>query len=324
MKRRAGLWWAALALAVVAVAVPAGIGLASSGTQAAPARRAGPAPIHSAPSHRSPEPSRVKAVLADLMRTATAGRLTASTTAPGMPACAPPPIPTATYPPGRPYGVPFLAAITDGQVLAGYDQWTANHLAWTVGKRKFDSLPVGVEDLRYHRMGDGLAPTSESDGRDPPAGRRVLRQRRRQLPVRPLAGRPMHPDPGPVRPVAGQLRTPTGPRELSPRRRHLQQLLDADLRLLSLRGESGPLRNDHPLRQRGRTRRRARSLGEDGRGDHSQRGPATALDDHLHLHRPPPPPSRSRRRPPRCRPRHRDHRPPPTPTSGRSRAPRRL
>ena len=146
MKRRAGLWWAAFALAVVAVAVSAGIGLASAGTQAASGRRAGrdgAATIHPAPSDRAPEPSRVKAVLADLMRTATAGRLTASTTAPGMPVCAPPPVPTATNPPGRPYGVPFLAAITDGQVLAGYDQWSANHLAWTVGKRKFALDPWG-------------------------------------------------------------------------------------------------------------------------------------------------------------------------------------
>ena len=66
----------------------------------------------------------------------TTGQLTASTDAPGMPACA-----AAdhsgirTYPPGNGYGVPFLAAITNGQVLAGYDEWTANHLIWKVGRK---------------------------------------------------------------------------------------------------------------------------------------------------------------------------------------------
>ena len=58
-----------------------------------------------------------------------------------MPACAPPPIPSATNPPGNAYGVPFLAAITDGQVLAGYDEWTANHLVWKVGKKSFHLFP---------------------------------------------------------------------------------------------------------------------------------------------------------------------------------------
>jgi hypothetical protein len=52
--------------------------------------------------------------------------------APGAPACAPPPLPKATYPPNNSYGIPFLAEITGGQVLAGYDEWTANHLTWTV------------------------------------------------------------------------------------------------------------------------------------------------------------------------------------------------
>jgi hypothetical protein len=56
-----------------------------------------------------------------------AAQLTDST---GMPTCAPPAIPAATYPPGQSYGIPFLAAITDGQVLAGYDEWTANHLTY--------------------------------------------------------------------------------------------------------------------------------------------------------------------------------------------------
>jgi hypothetical protein len=50
-------------------------------------------------------------------------------------------MPAATYPPGAAYGVPFLAAITNGQVLAGYDEWTANHLVWKADGMKFDLYP---------------------------------------------------------------------------------------------------------------------------------------------------------------------------------------
>jgi len=67
--------------------------------------------------------------------------LTALTDAPGMPACAPPPVPAATYPPGQSYGIPFLAAVTGGQVLAGYDEWTANHLTWKVQGTTYDLYP---------------------------------------------------------------------------------------------------------------------------------------------------------------------------------------
>ena len=61
--------------------------------------------------------------------------------APGMPTCAPPPVPAATYPPGNSYGIPFLAAITNGQVLAGYDEWTANHLTWRAQGTTYDLDP---------------------------------------------------------------------------------------------------------------------------------------------------------------------------------------
>jgi len=37
--------------------------------------------------------------------------------------------------------VPFLAAITNGQILAGYDEWTANHPVWTVGSTTYDLYP---------------------------------------------------------------------------------------------------------------------------------------------------------------------------------------
>jgi hypothetical protein len=57
--------------------------------------------------------------------------------APGMPTCAPPPLPAATYPPGHSYGIPFLAAVTDGQIITGYDEWTANHRHWKAGGKTY-------------------------------------------------------------------------------------------------------------------------------------------------------------------------------------------
>jgi len=142
MKRKAWLRLAAFGLAAMtAVAAPAAAHIALPGAHVTTTDRT-KAAARTTPSPRSPDPSRVRAVLADLIRAESAGgRLTASTSAPGMPVCAPPPIPSSTYPPGNGYGVPFLAAITNGQVLAGYDQWTANHLAWKVGKKKFSLYP---------------------------------------------------------------------------------------------------------------------------------------------------------------------------------------
>jgi len=67
----------------------------------------------------------------------TAGGGTAQlTSSAGTPACAPPPVPAATYPPGHSYGIPFLAAVTNGEVLAGYGEWTANNLTYTVQVKK--------------------------------------------------------------------------------------------------------------------------------------------------------------------------------------------
>jgi hypothetical protein len=62
-------------------------------------------------------------------------------TTPGMPTCKPPPLPAATYPPGNSYGVPFLAAVTDGTIVAGYDEWTANHPNWTAGGKSYRLHP---------------------------------------------------------------------------------------------------------------------------------------------------------------------------------------
>ena len=57
--------------------------------------------------------------------------------APGAPTCTPPALPAPTYPPGHSYGVPFLAAITGAQIITGYDEWTANHRHWKVGKKTY-------------------------------------------------------------------------------------------------------------------------------------------------------------------------------------------
>jgi hypothetical protein len=62
--------------------------------------------------------------------------------APGMPTCKRPTIPAPTYPPGNSYGVPFLAAITNGQVLSGYGEWTADNTVYKV--------TVGGKTKTYH------------------------------------------------------------------------------------------------------------------------------------------------------------------------------
>ena len=92
------------------------------------------------------------------------------TSAPGMPTCTPPPIPAATYPPTGGYGIPFLAAITNGQVLAGYDEWTANNLVFKAMGKTYDLYPWQSEDLRHQRLGHWPAQlpslTAEIPGQD--------------------------------------------------------------------------------------------------------------------------------------------------------------
>lgn len=124
-----------LVLFVVPVAVPVGAGHAPSVRRTA-------APRPDSPIRRL-DSSTVRRAMADLSRAqvGTVARLTALMTGPGMPACAPPPVPAPTFPPGSTYGVPFLAAITNGQVLAGYDAWTANHLVWKVQNTTFNLYP---------------------------------------------------------------------------------------------------------------------------------------------------------------------------------------
>jgi hypothetical protein len=71
------------------------------------------------------------------------------TTSAGMPKCAAPAIPAATNPPGHTYGVPFLAAITDGELLTGYDEWTANNYDYVAKGKTYHLYPwqSSVDDI---------------------------------------------------------------------------------------------------------------------------------------------------------------------------------
>jgi hypothetical protein len=88
--------------------------------------------------------------LAALRRAAgAANRARVSLAASGaLPACTPPPLPPPTYPVvqnghsnGQPYGIPFEAALTNGQLLTGYDEWMANHSVYRAGARTYHLYP---------------------------------------------------------------------------------------------------------------------------------------------------------------------------------------
>ena len=145
-----GLRLSSILVVVVVISVVAGLSVVNifgvarpslTRRSAAEAHRALRPVTRAAHPARAPGSAPVSAYIADLPRaeSVTSARLAAED--PGMPSCDPPPMPAATYPPGAAYGVPFLAAITNGQVLAGYDEWTANNLVWTVGNTTFDLYP---------------------------------------------------------------------------------------------------------------------------------------------------------------------------------------
>jgi hypothetical protein len=100
-----------------------------------------PAPAHAARAAAAPS-SGAKPTRAELLAVHDAAASAHwLATAPGMPTCTPPALPAATYPPGAAYGIPFLAAITNGELVTGYDEWTANHHLWKVGKTTYDLYP---------------------------------------------------------------------------------------------------------------------------------------------------------------------------------------
>jgi hypothetical protein len=130
-------------LAVAAIAT--GLGLTAGKLSAGPSPRSAH-PAKSALSHHAqglPEASPTKASFAAELVELSKSRSSVSelVNAPGMPACAHPSIPAATSPPGNSYGVPFLAAITSGQILTGYDEWSANHYHWQVGSKTDELYP---------------------------------------------------------------------------------------------------------------------------------------------------------------------------------------
>lgn len=63
---------------------------------------------------------------------------------PGMPTCAAPTPPAATYPPNGTYGIPFVAAITNGQILTSYSEWVADHHVYNVGGTNYTLDPWDV------------------------------------------------------------------------------------------------------------------------------------------------------------------------------------
>lgn len=124
-------------LTVIGITVTVTIGLVALGSSA-PTRYAPPlsdaATNVNAHAAQPQKRSALAAELEELYRShpATSAALKQLVGAPGMPACQPPAIPAPTYPPGHSYGVPFLAAITNGEVLSGYDEWTANNTVYKV------------------------------------------------------------------------------------------------------------------------------------------------------------------------------------------------
>jgi hypothetical protein len=86
-------------------------------------------------------PVQKAAIETDLLQFKSAAAVKAFEDAPGRPACKAPPIPAPTHPPGNTYGVPFLAAITNGELLAGYDEWTADNNTWNTGSKTIHLYP---------------------------------------------------------------------------------------------------------------------------------------------------------------------------------------
>ena len=235
----------------------------------------------------------VKAVLADLVREREcAGAVDRDRWTPR--ACRParpPPIPAATNPPGASYGVPFLAAVTNGQVLAGYDEWTANHLVWTAGNETFNLYPWQSKIYDITGWVTGLLQLPSLTAQIAPqdvvfcdnqGGASCLSATGRQGSA--SRSRPST-DPSPA-----SRDTAAGPRQLSPRRGQLQRLLDPDVRVLPLRGEPDPLRDDLAHGHRSGSGRRTRSNRVDRSGHDGERGAAAAVDFDVHLPGLPPPP----------------------------------
>jgi hypothetical protein len=132
---------AALAVAVCALAVGS---LGSPGSVSAVGNTAHTkSTAHARRAAQPFEPSTLAAELEAMYsgRSTVSDSLNELTSSPGMPSCKAPPLPAATHPPGHSYGVPFLAAITGGEILTGYDEWTANNNVYKVGSKTYHLYP---------------------------------------------------------------------------------------------------------------------------------------------------------------------------------------
>jgi hypothetical protein len=145
MKNRSRVaWFSTIGISIVTIISVVCLAAGASGTRVTGARslsaKAEPTQTatHAAP---SATPSEKKAIETDLLQFKSQAAVSAFENAPGMPACKAPSVPAPTHPPGSSYGVPFLAAITNGQLLAGYDEWTANNNVWKAGSKTLHLYP---------------------------------------------------------------------------------------------------------------------------------------------------------------------------------------
>jgi len=154
MRRIRAQLWMALGVSIVLAVVAISIGSATTSRSSSDARRAN---LSSHPQLRSLTHEQSKSVQssahlkissleAELLPTQrTQASLTAFEHAPGMPACTAPQPPAATNPPGASYGVPFVAAITNGQLLTAYSEWVADHHIYNVGGTNYTLYPWDVK-----------------------------------------------------------------------------------------------------------------------------------------------------------------------------------
>jgi hypothetical protein len=123
-------------MAIVIAVVAAGA-FAFESLNPASSSQAGSNQTHSRVSGQAGSQPRSKSTVADELAELQTSRVAEGLSirelenAPGRPACPAPTPPAPTYPPGHTYGVPFLAAITNGQILFGYDEWVANNTTYT-------------------------------------------------------------------------------------------------------------------------------------------------------------------------------------------------
>lgn len=137
-------WWLALAIGILlvvvgAVALSIGDGGSPVGSGVNTAASSKTSAKTLAAEHRKAQV--VKELKSILTADSSQSAIHELESAPDAPTCKAPTMPAATYPPGKPYGIPFLASITNGQLLAGYDEWTADNNTWQTSKGTLHLYP---------------------------------------------------------------------------------------------------------------------------------------------------------------------------------------